>query len=126
MAQVRQRFHLQPANYEALENQAVTGKFHEARWNGARLVTDTYYGEIVTFFTGPNNNWDSRTKTMDMKIGEKLLYMNINELLSIRGFKQLLPHVETFEEAVQTHKTLRFNSSGIEDGFMVAVVVMKV
>lgn len=124
MAEVQKKFHVQPLSYQALFDQQNTGKFHEARWNGARLVTDTHYGEIVTFFTDPDSN--GVVRSMNMKIGEKLLYVNIEELLTVRGFKQLLPHVETFEQAVQTYKTLRFNACGVEDGFMVAVVVMKI
>lgn len=124
--ELKKPYHVQKIYFDALANPDISGKRKEARWAGARLVTETSHGEQVTLYTGPTDAWDRRLYDMDMIVGDKFWYRDIEEMLRVEGYKTLLPNVDSYANALAVYKNLRHQACGVDNGPMVAVALKKI
>lgn len=117
------KFHVSEPWFTHIRNQAVSGKTHEGRPALSRLANETIVGEVVEFWTGPDNkDYDTKTDSYRVRIGEKTYFFGIQPMVDCPGIGIMLPGMDR-SAWYGYYSKLRQASGHGEDGMTAAIQV---
>lgn len=118
-----QKFHVSEPWFSHIRNQKVSGKTHEGRPALSRLANETVTGEVVEFWTGPDNHdYSTKTDSYQVKIGEKKYFFGIQPMVECRDIGVMLPGMDRGDWWGYYSKLRQASGHG-EDGMTAAIQV---